>query len=157
VVARVADLSSFRVVASISDVHASQLAAGMRARVKIDDASSVDGTIASVDPRIENGAVRFWVDLDQAAHPKLRNNLRVDVYAVTGQRNGVLQLRRGSIGDADRDGVFVLRGDKAVRVPVRFGLTGEDNVEIVDGLREGNEVVISNMADYAGVKELRLK
>jgi HlyD family secretion protein len=157
VVARVADLSSFRVVATISDVHASQLAAGMRARVKIDDASSVDGTISSVDPRIENGAVRFWVDLDQAAHPKLRNNLRVDVYAVTGQRSGVLQLRRGSLGDADRDGVFVIRGDKAVRTPVRFGLTGEDNVEIVDGLREGDEVVISNMADYGGVRELRLK
>jgi HlyD family secretion protein len=157
VVARVADLSSFRVVATISDVHASQLAAGMRARVKIDEASSVDGTISSVDPRIENGAVRFWVDLDQAAHPKLRNNLRVDVYAVTGQRSGVLQLRRGSLGDADRDGVFVIRGDKAVRIPVRFGLIGEDNVEIVDGLGEGDEVMISNMADYGGVKELRLK
>ena len=157
VVARVADLSSFRVVATISDVHASQLAAGMRARVKIDEASSVDGTISSVDPRIENGAVRFWVDLDQAAHPKLRNNLRVDVYAVTGQRSGVLQLRRGSLGDADRDGVFVIRGDKAVRIPVRFGLIGEDNVEIVDGLGEGDEVMISNMADYGGVKELRWK
>jgi len=90
----VADLSSFRVVATISDVHASRVAAGMPARVKIDDATTVSGTIASVDPRIENGAVRFWVDLDAASHPKLRNNLRVYVYAVTGARTNVLQLRR---------------------------------------------------------------
>jgi HlyD family secretion protein len=157
ILARVADLSSFRVVASISDVHVSRLAAGMPARVKIDDTTTVGGTIVSVDPRIENGAARFWVDLDAASHPKLRNNLRVDVYAVTGARTNVLQLRRGSLGDADRDGVFVIRGNTAVRTPVRFGLSGEENVEILDGLREGDEVVISNVADFQGVKELRLK
>lgn len=157
VLARVADLSSFRVVATISDVHASRLSAGMPARVKVDDATTITGTVSSVDPRIENGVVRFWVELDAAGHPKLRNNLRVDVYAVTGGKTNVLQVRRGSLGDADRDGVFVVRGDTAVRTPVRFGLSGEETVEIVDGLREGDEVVISNMADYAGVKELRLK
>jgi len=67
ILARVADLSSFRVVANISDVHASRLAAGMAARVRLDDATLIDGTIASVDPRIENGTVRFWVDLDAAS------------------------------------------------------------------------------------------
>lgn len=157
ILARVADLSSFRVVAAISDMHASRLAAGMPAQVRLDDATLVGGTISSIDPRIENGTVRFWVDLDQPAHPKLRNNLRVDVYAVTGAKSNVLQVKRGSIGDADRDGVFVVRGGNAVRTPVRFGLAGEENLEIVEGLREGDEVVISNMADYAGVKELRLK
>jgi HlyD family secretion protein len=157
ILARVADLSSFRVVAVISDVHASRLSAGMPARVKVDDATTLTGTISSVDPRIENGAVRFWIDLDAAGHPKLRNNLRVDVFAVTGGKSNVLQVKRGALGDADRDGVFVIRGDTAVRVPVRFGLSGEENVEIAGGLREGDEVVISNMTDYTGVKELRLK
>jgi HlyD family secretion protein len=157
ILARVADLSSFRVMATISDVHASKLAAGQPARVKIDDATTIGGTISSVDPRIENGVVRFWVELDEASHPKLRNNLRVDVYALTGARSNVLQIRRGYLGDADSDGVFVVRGHTAVRTPVRFGLAGEDNVEIVDGLREGDEVVISDVADYQGVKVLRLK
>lgn len=157
ILARVADLSSFRVVGTISDVHSSKLAAGMPAHVKIDEATTIDGTITTVDPRIEDGAVRFWVDLETASNPKLRNNLRVDVYAVTSVRSNVLQVRRGAIGDAERDGVFVVRGDVAVRVPVRFGISGEDNVEIVEGLREGDEVVISNMSDYQGVKELRLK
>ena len=157
ILARVADLSAFRVMATISDVHSSRLSAGMQARVRLDDNTTVGGTIASVDPRIENGVVRFWVELDEASHPKLRNNLRVDVFAVTGARNNVLMVRRGSLGDADRDGVFVVRGDTAVRTPVRFGLSGQENVEIAEGLREGDEVVISNLTDYTGVKELRLK
>ena len=157
VVARVADLSSFRVVATIADAHAARLAAGMQARVKLDDATVLDGAITSVDPRIENGVVRFWVDLDAASNPKLRNNLRVDVYAVTATRRNVLRVRRGELGDDERDGVFVIRGDSAVRVPVRFGLRGEESLEIVDGLREGDEVVVTNMSDYAGIREMRVK
>src|SRR5687768_7879305 len=81
--ARIADLSSYRVVASISDVHASRVGAGMRTHVKIDD-ESLGGTIESVDPRIENGVMRFYVTLDQPSHARLRNNLRVDVSIVTG-------------------------------------------------------------------------
>jgi len=157
VLARIADLSSFRVVATISDVHAAALAAGQRAYAKLDDGSRLSGTVASIDPRIENGVVRLYVDLDQPAHRALRNNLRVDVYVVTAVRRGVLSAQRGSLNQTDADHAFVIRGDNAVHVPVRFGLAGDDRIEIVEGLVEGDEVVISNMNDYAGVKTLRVK
>src|SRR5262249_34914348 len=127
------------------------------ARVRVDDATALTGTVSSVDPRIENGVMRFWVDLDASGHPKLRNNLRVDVYAVTGGEADVPPSKRGPPGAAAPAGGFVVRGDTAGRIPVRFGLAGEENVEIVEGLREGDEVVVSSMTDYAGVRELRLK
>src|SRR6059058_4740705 len=91
VIARVADLSAYRVVATISDVHASKLSAGMRAHVKLDDTTFIDGTISSIDPRIENGIAKFYVTLDQREHPKLRNNLRVDVLPVLGTHGNVLR------------------------------------------------------------------
>ena len=156
VVARIADLSSYRVVASISDVHASRIGAGMRTHVKIDD-ESLGGTIESVDPRIENGVMRFYVTLDQPSHARLRNNLRVDVSIVTGTRNGALIVRRGTLGRTTTTHAFVVRGDTAVRVPVRFGLAGDDTIQIVEGLREGDEVVTSDMSDYEDVERVRLK
>ncbi|HYM61349.1 MAG TPA: HlyD family efflux transporter periplasmic adaptor subunit [Thermoanaerobaculia bacterium] len=156
-IARVADLDAFHVVATISDIHAHKLAAGMRARVKLDDATMLDGTISSVDPRIENGVARFWVDLDHRAHPGLRNNLRVDVYAVVGTRKNVLRVHRGALGQGDREEVYVVRGGEIVRSMVHWGLAGEESIEALDGLREGDEVVTSNMSDYAGVNRLRLK
>jgi HlyD family secretion protein len=61
VIARVADLSAYRVVATISDVHAAKLSAGMRAHVKLDDTTIIDGTISSIDPRIESGIEKFYV------------------------------------------------------------------------------------------------
>jgi HlyD family secretion protein len=157
VVARIADLSSFRVTATISDVHAAKLSAGMPARVRLDDATLVDGTIAGIDPRIENGTARFYVDLAERSHAKLRNNLRVDVFVVTGRRPDALRVRRGALGQGEREEVFVVRGDELLRVPAEWGLAGEETIEVKGGLREGDEVVISNMNDYAGVKKLRFE
>lgn len=156
IVARIADLSAYRVVAQISDVHSSRIGAGMRANVKLEGVT-IGGTIESVDPRIESGVMKFYVTLDQPSHGRLRNNLRVDVSVVTGRRAETLVCRRGALGRTSSTYAFVVRGDEAVRVPVRFGLAGDDKIEIAEGLREGEEVVISDMNEYADVESVRLK
>lgn len=156
VVARIADLSAYRVVATVSDVHASRIGAGMRAHVKMDDVA-IEGTIESVDPRIENGVMRFYVTLDEASHPRLRNNLRVEVSVVTGRRGNALIARRGSLGRRNDTHAFVVRGGYAVRVPVRFGLAGDDTIEILEGLHPGDDVVISDMSELEDVEKVKLK
>lgn len=156
VLARIADLSSYRVVATISDIHASKLSSGMRARVKLDDAV-IAGTIESVDPRIENGVVKFYVTLDQPAHSRLRNNLRADVFVVSGRKTDALVVRRGTLGRIDPTHAFVVRGETVVRLPITFGLAGDETIEILDGANEGDEIVISDMSEYRDIKELRLK
>ena len=156
VLARIADLSSYRVIATISDIHAAKLSRGMPARVRLDDATLVGGTIESVDPRIENGVVRFFVTLDEPAHARLRNNLRTDVYVVTARRGDAQRVRRGALGQSNVEEVFVVRGERAVRTTVRYGLAGQDEIEIASGAGIGDQVVISNMNDYTGIKELKL-
>jgi len=157
VLARVADLSAFRVEATISDLHASKLAAGMRVHVKVDERTRIGGRISAVDPRIVNGVVRFYVELDQPSFAALRNNVRVDVFVVTSSRAAALRVARGALGQGVSEEVFVVRGNKAVRRTVRYGVAGDESIEIVGGLAAGDEVVISSMTDYAGVKELRIK
>jgi HlyD family secretion protein len=156
VLARVADLSAYRVVATISDIHASRLAPGMRARVKLDDAT-IGGTIESVDPRIENGVMRFFVTLDQPAHPSLRNNLRADIFVIADRKPNALVVRRGTLGRIDPNYAYVVRGDYVVRQPVRFGLAGDETIEILDGANEGDQLVISDMTEYRDLAQLRLK
>jgi HlyD family secretion protein len=156
IVARIADLSAYRVEASISDVHAARLAAGMRARITL-DGERIAGTIDSVDPRIVNGVARFYVTLDQPSHARLRNNLRVDVEVVTGARDGALVVQRGALARSSSTHAFVVRGDEAVRVPVQFGMSGKETIEIRDGLREGDQVVISDISEYDDVQRVRLK
>jgi HlyD family secretion protein len=156
VIARMADLSSFHVVGTIADVHASQLAAGMPVHVRIDDGAMLDGVITSVDPRIESGTARFIVELDRRDDRRLRNNLRVDLFVVTGRHTNVLRIRRGAL-DGGLDALYVVRDGVAFRTPARLGLAGADDIEIVSGVREGDEVVISNMADYQNINEIRIR
>src|SRR5688572_3827867 len=157
ILARIADLSSFRVVATVSDLYVPRLTPGMRVRVRVDEGTSVNGTVASIDPRIENGVARLHVALDRDAHAKLRNNLRVDAFVVTSEKKGVLQVKRGTLAQSPAEQVFVVRGGRLVRVPVRWGSVGQEKVEIVGGLQAGDEVVVSNMSDYDGLKEVRLR
>jgi HlyD family secretion protein len=157
VVARIADLSSFRVSATIADMYVNRLGSGMRVRVRLDETTTLAGTIASVEPRVENGQAKFFAELDDRTNPKLRNDVRVDVFALVGRRGDALRVKRGALGQTENERVFVKRGERLVSVPVRWGLAGENEIEILSGLAAGDEVVISNMADYSGVKELRLE
>lgn len=157
VIARIADLGSFRVEATVSDIHAARLAAGQAMRVRL-DGEELAGTLAEVAPTIENGTARFFVELEQRSHPKLRNQLGVDVLVVTGRRPRALNLPQGPyFQETKTDAVFVVQGDHAVRRSVRFGAAGYESVEILDGLREGDEVILSDMTDYLHLEQVKLK
>lgn len=157
VVARIADLDSFRIEATVSDVHSSQLAPGLPVKVMI-DGQPLTGHLSNIYPTIENGAVKFAVDLDDARHPKLRNNLRVDVLVVTASRPNTLRVPKGPFSQGGvKDTVFVIRGDRAVRRSVRFGVSGYDYLEVLDGLSEGEDVIISDMNDYEHLEMVSLK
>jgi HlyD family secretion protein len=155
--ARIADLSAFRVEATVSDVHANRLSVGQPVKVKIND-SYLKGAISRINPAVDNGAMTIFINLDDKANPLLRSNLRVDVLVVTERKDRTLRIKRGPFasGDGVRD-VFVLRGDAAVRTSTQFGLASFDYFEVLRGLLEGDEVIISDMAEYQHLKELKLK
>lgn len=158
VIARIADLDSFRVEATVSDVHSSRLAPGLPAQVLL-DRQPLRGRLATIYPTIENGAVRFAVDLDDARNSKLRNKLNVDVLVVTDRRRDVLRVAKGPFarGSAGSEVAFVVEGDHAVRRKVRLGLSGYDYYEVLDGLAEGEEVILSDMNEYAHLEQVSLR
>jgi len=155
--ARVADLSTFKVEATLSDVHAAEIRTGQPVTVRIGDVS-LPGTLAKIHPKVDNGIVRLEVALQQPDHRLLRPNLRVDVDIVTARREGALSVRRGSVVDIDGgQALFLVRGNVATRRSVRLGLTNLERTEILDGLEQGDEIILSDMSDYAHRKEIRIR
>jgi HlyD family secretion protein len=158
ILARIADLDSFRVEAQVSDAYASRLALGQDAHVLIGE-ERLPARVSGVLPTIEEGTARFIVELDDASHRLLRHNLRVEVLVVTGRRHDVLKAPRGPYihGGGARHPVFVVEDDRARRADVTIGLAGHEYYEIVDGLQEGDEIIISDMRSYLHATRLRLK
>ncbi len=158
VLARIADLSSFRVSATLSDVHAQRVAVGMPARIRINEDATLAGQVSSILPTIKDGVMTLTIELEERSSPLLRANLRVDVFVVTDRRARALRVKRGPFAtiEGEQD-VFVVRGDRAVRQPVRLGLMSFEHVEVQQGLLAGDEVIVSDMRDYAHLREVRLK
>jgi len=158
VLARIADLSSFRVLATLSDVHAQRVTVGMPVRIRINEEATLRGSVHSILPTIQDGVMTLVVTLEEKSSPLLRANLRVDVFVVTDRRPAALRVRRGPFATAEGEqDVFVVRGDRAIRRHVRLGLKSFEYVEVREGLLAGDEVVVSDMSEYAHLKKVRLK
>ena len=156
-VAKVADLSAFRVEATISDVLARRLTVGLPATVRSGD-TRLKGHVDNILPSVNNGIVTFQVQLEQKDHHVLRPNLRVDVHAVTDQHPKSLRLKRGPLLNVDGQlFLFVVRGKKAFRTQVELGLSNFEVYEITAGLVDGDEVIISDMSSFRDVKEVQIR
>jgi HlyD family secretion protein len=156
VIARIADLNSFRVEAKVSDVHAGKLSVGLPVKVKVDE-TVLEGTVTSILPTIKDGIMTLLVGLKQKSDKLLRAQLRVDVYFVTDHRDRALRIKRGpfATGDGNHD-VFVVRGEVAIRTSVQLGISSFEEFEVVRGLMQGDEVIISDMSDYLQMKQIKL-
>ena len=157
-VAVISDLSHFKVDGEIADSYGDRVAAGSKAIVKIGN-EKLTGVVSSVTPLSKNGVISFSVQLDEANHKRLRSGLKTDVYVMNAVKDDVLRLANASyyVGPGEYD-LFVLDGnDKLVQRKVRLGDSNFEYVEVVEGLQEGDQVVISNMAEFKSKKSIQVK
>jgi len=158
IVARIADLRSFRVEATVADAYAGRLEVGQPVRVQSGE-EILDATLSSILPTIESGVLTFEVALDRPDHPSLRHNLRVDALVVTDRKLDALLAPRGPYiqrGGMEHQ-VFVVRGDRAYRTEVNLGQSGHEHFEVLSGLSEGDEIIISDLRSSLHARELRIK
>jgi len=156
-IARIADLSSFKVTGSISDNYLDQLHNGMSAIIRINE-TDIRGTVVNVYPSVQNGIVSLDVPLDERNNKLLRPNLIVDVYLVTAIHSTIMRVANGPAfrGSSPQD-IFVLKNGKAERRTVHTGMTNFDYVEIKDNVKPGDMIIISDMKDYKNSKEIMIK
>jgi HlyD family secretion protein len=156
--ARVADLSRYRVRATIADTYADQLHPGDAVLVRLGPGTDLRGTVASISPAVDKGVVTFFATLDNDHHPALRANLRADVFVVTRAHPAVLRVKNGPFYQGGQEQpVFVLAGGRAVRRVVHFGDSNADYVQVLSGLSRGEEVVVSDTKAFVDTPELRVE
>jgi HlyD family secretion protein len=155
-IAKIADLSSFKVEAKISDIHADKLIVGNPIRVRI-GSTDLHGNITAIDPTIKNGVITFVVELSDKTNSLLRSNLRVDVFVITSFKENVVKVKNGSaINGSGSQDIFVIDGDKAIRRKVIVGSTNFDWAEIKEGIKAGETIIISDMEEHIQKDKLKV-
>lgn len=157
VLAKIADLESFKISGTISDSYLDQIHPGMACIIRIND-SSIRGKIININPAVQNGLISFDIQPDVKYNKLFRPNMKVDVFVITDQRNNVIRVANGSaFKGAQVQDVFVINGDKAEKRTVHIGMSNFDYVEIKDNLKAGETVITSDLPDLKNVKEITIK
>jgi len=155
---KVANLESYEVTGTISDMYATSIQTGSTVLVHLNNDEEIKGTIVSISPTVTNNTVQFRVRLDERDHPLLRPNLKVELYVVKSFRDSVTRVANGPFyRGAARQPVFVAEGTRLHRKDVRFGESNISYVEILEGLSPGEQVVVNDMSDYERYEEIALK
>jgi HlyD family secretion protein len=154
--AKIADLSGFKVAGSMSDNLLDKIRNNMTAIIRIGD-TQLRGSIVNISPAVNNAIVSFDIQLNQKDSKELRPNQKVDVFLVTATRNGVLRIANGpAFNGSNLQDVFVLKNGIAERRSIKTGLSNFDYVEILSGLKEGDEVITSDMGDFKNTKTITI-
>ena len=153
-VATIADMSSFKIDAEISETNARLLSAGGKASVRV--AKNIyPGTVINVSPVANHGAVTFSVVFDDSTAVNLRSGLAAEVFVVREVKDDVLRLPIGpyySRGAGEYDLFVETSPDNLEKRKVLLGDAGYNYVEVKSGLQPGDKVVLGDMSAYKSRK-----
>ena len=143
----------------IPEVEARDLVVGQAARIDTRN-GVVPGRVSRIDPTVQDGTVTVDVALDGELPRGTRPDLSVDGVIEIERLSDVLYVARPA--DAQPGGsvqLFRLQdgGRSAARATARLGRASTSRVEVVDGLREGDVVILSDMSEWNRADRVRLK
>jgi len=157
--ARVADPKHLKAEIKIAETQAKDVIIGQKASVDTRN-GVVRGQVARIDPSVQNGTVTFDVQINDPLPHGARPDLSVDGTIEIENLKDVLYVGRPVHGQSDSTiGLFKLvdDGSEAVRVNVKLGKTSVNTVEILQGLKVGDKVILSDMSAWDVVDRIRLR
>jgi HlyD family secretion protein len=157
--ARVADPKKLKAEIKIAETQAKDVAIGQKATVDTRN-GIVNGHVTRIDPSVVNGTVTVDVTIDDPLPLGARPDLSVDGNITLENLKDVLYVGRPVHGQSDSTiGLFKLvdDGSEAVRVNVKLGRSSVNTIEVLDGLKVGDKVILSDMSAWDNFDRVRLR
>jgi HlyD family secretion protein len=153
----VVDLSAFEVEIRIPEAYADDLGIGLAGDVQY-NGQQYRGELVSLSPEVVDNEVMGRIRFAAETPPGLRQNQRVTVRVMMDELPSVLKLQRGSFTDSGggRNAFVMTQDGTAERREIRLGARSAGEVEVISGLQEGEEVVISSIADFEGFDSIQI-
>ena len=158
-VAEVIQRDKLKAALQIAETQARDIQIGQPAAIDTHN-GVIPGHVTRIDPSVLNGTRTVDVSLDgplpQGAVPQLSVDGTIDLERLTD----VLYVGRPALGNENSTlSLFKIDSDGkgAVRVPVKVGRASVNSIQVLDGLREGDSVILSDMSRYDNVDRIRLE
>src|SRR5579859_656011 len=157
--ARVADPKRLKAEIKIAETQANELSPGMKSTIDTRN-GVVIGRVSRIDPSVQNGTVTVDVSFDGPLPSGARPDLSVDGTIEIENLKNILYVGRPAFGQPQSTvGLFKVADDgvEATRTTVKLGRFSVSSVEILQGLKEGDRVILSDTSAWSGFERIRLK
>src|SRR5215470_15638034 len=158
-IARVADPASLKAVLRVPETQIKDMRVGQP--VTVDTRNGlIQGQVSRIDPAAREGTFEIDVHLEGPLPASARPDLSVDGTIELERLKDVLKVGRPAFGQAQQTiGMFVLSpdGTEAERRSVKLGRNSVSMTEILDGLKEGDRVIISDTSALDSYNRIRIR
>lgn len=158
-IARVADPTSLKAVLRVPETQIKDMRVGQKAIVDTRN-GLIEGQVSRIDPAAREGTFEIDVSLTGPLPASARPDLSVDGTIELERLHDVLKVGRPAFGQAQQTiGMFVLTpdGSEAERRTVKLGRNSVSTIEILEGLREGDRVIISDTSALDSYNRIRIR
>lgn len=150
------DLSQLEVELEIPETYVADLGLGMTAEITINGVTT-KGKLSALSPEVVKNQVLARVRFDGAQPSGLRQSQRVSARLLIEEKPNVLMLARGPFVESEGGRfVYVVENNIATRRPFKLGATSISAVEIVDGLKIGDKVVVAGTDQFENAEKISL-
>ena len=158
-IARVADPNSLKAELKIAETQIKDVRLGQK--VAVDTRNGIiEGQVLRIDPAAREGTFIVDVQLTGPIPPSARPDLSVDGTIELERLENVLHMGRPAFGQGQQTvGLFRLSpdGQEATRISVTLGRSSVSTIEIVNGLREGDQVILSDTSAMDSYNRIRVR
>lgn len=158
-IARIADPASLKAELKVAETQINDVKEGQNAIVDTRN-GLIRGRVSRIDPAAREGTFTVDVSFTEALPGSARPDLSVDGTIELERLRNVLFVDRPAFGQSQQTvGMFKVSpdGQEAARTQVKLGRTSVSTVEILDGLREGDQVIISDTSSMDNYNRIRLR
>lgn len=150
------DLSQLEVELEIPETYVADLGLGMTVEITINGVTA-KGKLSALSPEVVKNQVLARVRFDGAQPSGLRQSQRVSARLLIEEKPNVLMLARGPFVESEGGRfVYVVENNVAYRRPFKLGATSISAVEIIDGLKLGDKVVVAGTDQFENAEKISL-
>ncbi len=153
----VVNLDAYEIEFSLPENEAAEAGPGTPVRV-LYEGREYDGRVTAISPSVADSLVTGRAVFAGATPAALRQNQRVSLRLLFETRPRVLTLPRGAFLQSGGGRLaYVVHGDVATRMAITTGARSLSHVEITDGVRAGDQVIVSDTSDFSGAQRVLLR
>jgi HlyD family secretion protein len=159
ILAKVVEPARLKAAVKIAETQARDIQLGLSAIIDTRN-GTVPGRVIRIDPAAQNGTVTVDIAPDSALPKGTRPDLSIDATIELERLTNVLYVGKPVHADEEAKGsIFRLDSTQtsATRVTVRFGRSSVTSIEVVEGLKEGDRIILSDTSRWDGYDRIRLE